>query len=777
MSQTIRFFGIRHHGPGCARSLVRALNDLQPDCLLMEGPPEGEELLPFMLHEAMRPPVALLAYAQDEPSRAAFYPFAVFSPEWQALRYALERGIVLHFMDLPIAQQFALDKEYETMAQEKAEAACGECPVEATDVAPPESARAEEGQTSPAPQEDTKDAAESIADPADPLDWFGRAAGYGDGEAWWNRMVEERSDDFFDIFEAVREAMTVLREEAPPRGENVARREALREAHMRQSLRRARKNGFERIAVVCGAWHVPALENLPPAKDDAALLKGLPKMKVSVAWTPWTYAHLTRAGYKAGVASPAWYEHLWQSAPERRAVGWLTRAAHLFRAEGMDCSSAHIIECVRFAESLAALRERSRPGLNELYESLRAVVCLGDDVPLRLIRRRLMVGEQLGTVPPDVPAVPLQRDLELRCKQLRLKREASRKLLDLDLRCPGDLERSRLLHRLGLLEVAWGTLTRGEGRSKGTFHEVWEMEWTPGLTLNVIMANRWGNTIVEAASHRVGERSVTAELAELAQLVDGVLLADLPDAMAIVVRALEERAATASDVVQLLEAIPPLASIARYGNVRQTDAGQVTRVLHGLAPRAAIGLPGACVSLDGERAAALRKILLAVHPAIQLLDEELREAWRMAMFRIVQREDAHALLRGLAVRLLLDGQTMPIEDAARRMNLALSAGGKPEEAAAWIEGFLNEDAMVLLHDNAVWTLLDDWLATLSEEHFMHILPLLRRTFATFHEPERRRLGERARMGTIARDAGEDAYDLERAVLPLPLLRRVLGLSA
>ncbi len=42
----IRIFGIRHHGPGSAKSLRVALDGFAPDCLLIEGPPEAEPLLP-----------------------------------------------------------------------------------------------------------------------------------------------------------------------------------------------------------------------------------------------------------------------------------------------------------------------------------------------------------------------------------------------------------------------------------------------------------------------------------------------------------------------------------------------------------------------------------------------------------------------------------------------------------------------------------------------------------------------------------------------------------
>lgn len=104
---------------------------------------------------------------------------------------------------------------------------------------------------------------------------------------------------------------------------------------------------------------------------------------------------------------------------------------------------------------MAALRERPRPGLPELYEALQTTVCMGDPAPLRLIERQLIVGDKLGTIPETTPTVPLQRDLEQQQKSLRLKPEAARKVLDLDLRQANDLARSHLLHRLRLLEIGW----------------------------------------------------------------------------------------------------------------------------------------------------------------------------------------------------------------------------------------------------------------------------------------------------------------------------------
>ncbi|MEL7246692.1 MAG: DUF5682 family protein, partial [Cyanobacteria bacterium J06573_2] len=139
--------------------------------------------------------------------------------------------------------------------------------------------------------------------PEDPLGLLAEAAGYSDGERWWEHMVETRGDsgDSGDLFPAILEAMTAVREEMPA-SENPI--EAKREAHMRKTIRAAQKEGFERIAVVCGAWHAPALSQMPAVKEDTALLKGLPKKKVQATWIPWTYGRLSySSGYGAGIES------------------------------------------------------------------------------------------------------------------------------------------------------------------------------------------------------------------------------------------------------------------------------------------------------------------------------------------------------------------------------------------------------------------------------------------------------------------------------------------
>src|SRR5688500_8342931 len=510
-------FGVRHHGPGSARSLKQALEAVQPDCVLIEGPPDANDIIALAGEAAMKPPVALLVYDPEKPQRSCFYPFAIFSPEWQAIRFALSRKVPVRFMDLPQAHQLAIAAEREAHANlpkdnDGAGDEANENPSpEGPSVMPPEPPR--------------------IAAPLAPL---ARAAGYSDTERWWQHMVEHRRDST-EISPAILEAMAALREASVQTTSTRLdpERELAREAFMRETIRAAKKEGFQKIAVVCGAWHGPALATLPPAKDDAALLKNLPKQKVVSTWIPWTYSRLSFAsGYGAGIESPGWYDFLWHAKNhDQVSTRWMARVARLLRDEDLDASSASVIEAIRLADALAALRGRPLPGLPELNEATQTVLCTGDPLPLRIVWQKLIVSERLGETPPETPAVPLAQDLAREQKRLRLPPEASHRQIDLDLRKPNELDRSRLLHRLHLLGIEWGERQELRGHARGTFHEIWDLQWKPEFAVDIIEAAVWGNTASAAAAGRVRHEAETAtELQPLTDLLDSTLLADLPTA-------------------------------------------------------------------------------------------------------------------------------------------------------------------------------------------------------------------------------------------------------
>lgn len=750
---SIRILGIRHHGPGSARAVAAFLEEQQPDIVLVEGPPEGDALLEWALHEDMHPPIALLVYNPDKPRQASFYPFAEFSPEWQAIRYAKTAGIPVRFMDLPAAHDLAFRTADDSPVDEMIAQATPEM-----EVAPV----------------DTPALEQPVIQGRDPIGHLARAAGWSDSEAWWEYTFENRtsSDGCFD---AIGEAMTALRETVAP---ETNRHDLIREAWMRKVIRQAEREMYTNVAVICGAWHVPGLSTMPKLKDDNELLKGLAKVKAEATWVPWTYDRLSFfSGYGAGINSPGWYHHLWDF-PADDGTRWMAQVAMLFRSKGMDTSTAHVIESVRLAESLAALRGYAKAGLPEMNQAVNAIMCGGDSTMMRLIDEELIVGNRIGTVPHVVPQPPLQADIERTAKTLRLARAASYKDYTLDLRKEFDLERSIFLHRLGLLGVDWGNELPAEG--KGTFKEAWRLRWLPEISISIIEKGSWGNTLEAAAtSFVVASCNEGKSLTDVAALLQHVLPAALPEAASLLSAHLGNMAAASADVLELAQIIPGLAKIVRYGNVRKTDSEMVQDMLDSIVTRVCIGLPPAVVGINEESARTLTEQCTEIQESIAILQrEDYTRRWQDCLRLIANNERSAPMLRGFALRQLMDYGTLGSESLYGSFSRSCSSALPSSDVAAWLEGFLSGSGTVLLIDERLWKLVDDWVDSLAEDLFVTVLPLLRRTFSTFSPAEKRKLGEKAKGGSVAISVinTETSIDPDRAKRALRPVLELLGIS-
>lgn len=746
-------FGIRHHGPGSTKSLLRALHKLEPDCLLIEGVKDAEALLEHVANVGMQPPVALLTYNPKDFSQAIYSPFAEFSPEWQAIKYGLKRGIEVQFMDLPQEMTFGIQRAAAT-----AEPALFEA------------------ETEPIPQ-----TADDRKLQKDPLGYMAELAGYTDSERWWEVTFEE-TDNQEEIFPSIVQLMRVLREEL---NRTDPLQEQRREAFMRETIRKAIKAGYENIAVICGAWHSPVLEDFEKYKSsaDKKLLKGIKKIKTKSTWVPWSYNRLsTQSGYGAGVVSPAWYKLLFTN---RKEVGirWMTKVARLFREKDMDASSAHVIEAVRLAETLASIRELPIAGISEMYEAATSIFCEGYESQMELIQNKLVIGDVLGKVPSEIPVIPLQQDFDKCVKSARLTKERNSTdeiIKELDLRTDSNLRGSHLLHRLDLLGIKWGKAKKVSKLSKGQFKEIWKLVWKPDFALDIISAGMWGNSVYEAAVNFAKKKSKEIEnLPELTQLVEVALKADLKEAIPQLVQQLQNLSALTKDVDKLMMALRPLIYAIRYGSTRKLDVSSLEQVINQIIPRICVLLPNACVGINEDFTNDLFEKILDTNHSISLMDDEkYLESWNHTLDQITRLPNVSTLLKGGCLRMLFDKNIVTVTDAANEMYLMLSVGNDTASAAQWLEGFLHGSGLLLIHNPDLWNILDKWIDEMSLLTLQNLLPLLRRTFSEFSAPEKEKMMELAKRGQVnfsKKENKEEGFERKRGEGVLPTVKLLLGL--
>jgi pheromone shutdown protein TraB len=817
----ITILGIRHHGVGSARNVVEMLEKLKPDLIFVEGPPELDAVTKWVGEKDLKPPVSILCYDVDSPQRASFYPFAEFSPEWQAMLFAKKNAIPVRMMDLPMSISWALqDEKRNELKIKNSELKIAKTTLNDSNSA--ENAIYTEGsfwelkiKNSELKDADVRetfkvsptfspnltsnrfnsndllinpideDAEIELPVARDPIRYFAKIAGYDDSEMWWEHHFEQRhiANTAEAHFEAVMLMMSTLREHDVKSAldeENV-----WREAYMAQQIRQAQREMYDNIVVVCGAWHAPALLDLDKTEAaHAKIIKKMPKPKIKVGttWIPWTNDRLAMSsGYGAGIVSPGWYGHVWKK-PKDKGELWLTKVAQLFRQKKMDISTAHVIEAYRLAEAVSSLRGLGRIGLLELNEATQTVMCMGDGILLELVKKELIVGHGIGKVPDELPKLPLQADFEEKARKLKLKQTADFNDTDLDLRKELDLNRSIFLHRLVILGINWGKESMVSSKAKGTFKESWRLQWKPEMLVDLIEKGIWGNSIDEATTKFLLDKAAkTDAVSALSDMIQWAIPAELFTAIAILLRKINDLATVSADILELMAAITPLADVGRYGNVRKTDLVAINTLVEGLILRVCIGLPNACYGLDDAASQLTFEQIRKVNDAVRLLENPiLREEWFKTLTQLTDKSGVHPVIRGCTTRLLFDGKQLDTEGVAVKFSFALSTGNEPSFSAGWIEGFLKGSGMILLYDDLLWNLLYKWVSELKEDIFTELLPILRRTFAKYAVGERRQLGEKARKGVASTAASEVGYgedfDYELADSVLPLALKLLGID-
>ncbi|MDE7045519.1 MAG: hypothetical protein K2O97_11020, partial [Acetatifactor sp.] len=360
----VDFFPVRHHSPVCAFHLKKAIEAYEPDCILIEGPENAQEMIPVLSHEETGAPVALYYFFKDKKGLLSgekedyrcYYPFLDCSPELVALREAKKREIPARFIDLPYGEILLGTKRAEGIRRES----CG----------------GEDKQT------------------------------YNDDyllarsryirllcEKTGMRSFEERVEKYFEIdglfmeTRAFVERMTLycnLSREHTPREELMADGCLLRERYMASRIGEASAS-FQKILVVTGGFHTAGLKELLEWQKDRYVYTG-EEVRLHAFGEgeqgvyPLAYsmeAADALNGYASGMQSPGFYQQVWEQLAggerkegvyERAVLNQLVQTGREARRKKEAISSYDVICALSMAKGLASLRGQQEPGLYEIFD-------------------------------------------------------------------------------------------------------------------------------------------------------------------------------------------------------------------------------------------------------------------------------------------------------------------------------------------------------------------------------------------------------------------------
>lgn len=726
------FFGIRHLSPAGAFYLRGFLDEKKPKLVLVEGPSDFEDMLSDMVRKETKPPIAVLAYTKEAPVRTILYPFAEYSPEYQAIQWCHKHHVACRFIDLPSETFLAMP----------------ECDMQETE--------GEEGRISVYEQLDQK-------------------SGEDGHDTFWERVMEQAGS--MEAYHLGANSFGSNIRSLTEGKENDWAETVLREAYMRQQIRKAVDAGVEPedIVVVTGSYHVEGLKNWQESEED---LSKMPKVGANHTLMPYSYYRLsTRAGYGAGNKAPAYYALLWEGLnkgePMYAVYSYLIRLAKYQREKGNPVSSASVIEAVRLAMSLAQLRGGTIASLRDLRDAAQTCIGEGSVSSIILATADTEIGTAIGALPDGVSRTSIQEDFYRQLKDLKLEkyRDITAQDLMLDLRENRrvsseksafiDLNRSFFLHRLRVINVSFAQ-QQTVSQDNATWSEHWVVRWTPEAEIELVESALKGDTIDGAASFAMKERVENADkMGDIALVIEDACCCGMEKAVGYATAALQRMAVDAASVEDLAKTAQRLSVVVQYGNIRRIDSKPLEPILQQLFYRACLILESACVCDD----TASKVIITAMEQlnSAELAHDFLDNAeWIKVLNSISERDDLNTKLSGFAAAILLERGSMDTQQLRTEVSRRLSKGIPADLGAGWFEGLAMKNRYALIARLSLWESLNEYLVTLDDEEFKRALVFLRRAFADFSAVEKDQIAEN--LGEILGLNGQEVSEVVNAVL-------------
>ena len=705
----MKTFGIRHFSPAGAYFVRQFLDKIKPDLVLIEGPADFDFLIDDIVSKKLVPPFAIMAYTKEAPIDTILYPFAEYSPEYQAILWARENNKECRFFDL----------ESDTMLGF--------------------------GRT----DDDTKDEEIISKEPE-------KNKSDVDMEGFWERNLEQSEN--MDAYRAGSALFgESLRKDTKSYDKSFAR-DIIRESFMKRKIEEYIKKGFdtEKIVAITGAFHTSAIENLEGAMSDKEY-KELVRRESNVTLMPYSYYRLSkRTGYGAGNAAPAYYELLWQgflsgdiTYHERK---YLSSLAKYMREHGGIVSSAQVIEATRLARELAVIRGGSVPTLEDLKDA--SITCMGGGSfgEMAMGFAETDIGKKIGSVPQDAMQTSIQSDFILKLKQLKLEKykELVATPLQLDLRenlrvkseesAFLDLNRSFFLYRLVVLGIDFAKIKKSN-QDNATWAENWILQWTPEAEIQIVESVLKGDTIVDAVAFVLGEKlSEATKISEIAEVIEDAFNCGLPKIVEGAKRSLDEMANGAIAMSDIADTVSKLSNMISFGDIRKLDREPLVPIVKRLCIRASLMLVGesAC---DDIAAATLADDIQKIHSVFMMQDFLDESFWFDKLIELSNRDDLNTKISGLATAILLDAGK--IDELTLRMEVSrrLSMGMPAELGANWFAGLSMRNHYALIGRLTLWESLSEYLDALDEEEFRRSVVFLRRAFVEYSAKEKDMIAE------------------------------------
>ena len=737
LSKNIVYFPIRHHSPVCSWHLKKAIEQYEPDCILIEGPDNANELIPVLTHPDTNPPLAIYYSYRDKKGYISeekedykcYYPFLACSPELVALKCANERQIHSEFIDLPYGEILIGTKEHKGIRKEGEKSTYND---------------------------------DYLLSRSKYLTMLCEKTGLRNFDEFWEKYFEieglyETTEEF------VKHMLTYcyLSRTHTPKEELENDGCLLREHYMKTRILEASKN-YNKILVVTGGFHTFGL-----LEEDKKKLKlhSIPKENQAVYAMSYSMeATDALNGYASGMEAPGFYHKVWlelenetgnKGAYEESLLNTLIQVGKELKKKDEILSSYDEICAFSMAQGLAQLRNKKEPGLYELRDCVLSSFVKGEynlstEGPVKALRK-ITTGNEIGKLCSDAKLPPLVQDFENICSAFKLKIHSTIEqevILELFSK-KKHMDMSRFFYRMDFLETNFTKKIRGANligrKDRNLIRETWKYKWNSQVMAALIDHSASGGTLEEACTTLVSRALLHENRAkEVSRLLVQAFLMGLSDKQNQWNLRLEKVFTEDGDFFSLTGGLSHLVTLYELQDLYQTRN---------------------YLNLEEMMATCFGKLMILLPSMAGIADEQLKDCMEacMLLYRLTRKEKfsdmehvlkdtfetlcakkgIHPGLKGAVLGILYGYDHSKKEEISRTfMGYIRGTKEKVKETAVFMRGlFFTARDLVFVSDDFV-KMIDLLLKRLHGEELMELLPELRMAFSYFTPKEIDRIAQK-----------------------------------
>lgn len=752
LEERLHVVGVRHHSPACAQLVRHVIETVRPRHVLIEGPSDfNERLSELELPHSF--PIAIFTYYQDAERRhASWTPFCSYSPEWIAIEAGRSVGAEVRFCDLP-----AWHPAFEGRANRYAD----------------------------------RDGIKEQARTEKALRALTERTHTDDIDALWDHLFEHPTEKD-ELARRLETYFEHLRSDARG-GERDEPREALMARWVAWALHEGQEDGSA-VVLVCGGWHAPrvkrdaltlarasaVIEMPPPDREPEIDSEGRPVRHGSYL-VPYTYKRLDAfAGYESGMPSPAYHEWVFEDGHERAADRVMAAVIDRVRKKKQPLSTADLIAARSLATALARLRGHTVTMRTDILDGLAgALVKDGMEVPFPWARRGTLAprtepilvevvgalsGDREGMLAPGTPRPPLAADVRDELERCGLPLTNSRTKVSISLRDEHGRAKSRVLHRLRVLEIPGFSRESGPNWATDTqLDETWTLVSSIEQDAALIEASEWGATLEAAALARLEAELLNARgrLSALARILGISVFVGIEGLDARIIAEVASGVSSEPSLGELGAAAARLLDLTLHGELFGADgAQQVEEVLVAAFDRGLWlleGMNGGAAPLDEN----IVHAVVALRDLLRRGPNEVRAARERADGVFSRRSvdmECPPSIRGACLGALWSLERLGEPGVATAHAVrAVRAAALPSAIGDFLCGLFATARVQVFDSEPLIAAIDDVLVGLGDEELLVALPSLRLAFGYF-PPRERALIARTVLGIHGGDA-EAAHGL------------------